>query len=212
MPTFDHLVNGYKTFKATSYPQKKELVTHLLQQGLKPSTLVITSSALRIAPDELTSSNPGELFTVRNLGGLVPPYKHHAHGITSSIEYAITELNVSNVVVLGNADCYGIKKLMSYDANDDLTSSDDPLKNWLSIAKEARDIVKQQLSDQTEQAQEAACEKEAILISLRNLLSYPWIKERVEADTVRIYGWHFNIQTGELLNFNPANRHFEPIT
>lgn len=212
MSTFQHLINGFKTYKVTNYEPQKDLITHLLQQGLTPSTLIITSSTLSISPDQLTSSKPGELFVVRNLGGLVPPHGHEALAVTSSIEYATTVLNIDNIIVLGSTNCHGIKQLMAFDKNDDLKSDNDPLKRWLSIAKEARDIVKKEMGDQEAHIQESACEKEAILISLRNLLSYPWIKNQVSKDTLRIYGWHFNIYTGELLNFNPSNRQFEPIS
>lgn len=210
MSTIQHLINGYKTFKATQYEEKKDIIAHLVEQGTHPSTMVVTSSELRISPDLLTSSNPGELFVMRTLGGLVPPYSQEGvHGIIASIEYALNSLKVENIIVLGHAQCRALREYYTQNENDN--TSTDPLKNWFSIAKEAKTIIKEQLTNLSEEEQIETLEKETVVLNLKNLFSYPWINERIDNGSLTIYGWHFNILTGSLLHFDPQTQQFEPI-
>lgn len=213
MPTFESLVNGFTIFKATIYPQKKNLITHLLQQGQRPTTLVLTSSELRVSPEDLTSSNPGDLYVVRTPAGLVPPYRSVAQATVAGVSFAVEELEVENIIVLGHARNLCVRKILMMEGDKlhiDNTALE-PLARWLSIAMPARDAVRTHLKDLTPTQQEQALEQEIILHSMNNLLGYPGIKERMDKDTLSIYGWHFDIESGEMLCFNPASQQFEPI-
>ncbi len=157
MPEFGKLLSGFRVFKTTTFAEQKDLISHLIQLGEKPTTLVIACVDLRIAPQMLFATNPGELYVVNNIGGLVPRSDETGvHGIMSAIEYAITELEVQNILVLGHARCDGIKAMMS----DKFTAASDGLsesmKKWLSIAREARDSVKLQLPNSSAEEQQAA--------------------------------------------------------
>lgn len=211
MPDISKLVSGFRVFKATTFPQKKDVIHHLVEQGQKPTTMVISCADLRLAPAELFATNPGELYIVSNVGGLVP--KHDAtgiHGILSAIEYAVTILEVENIVVLGHAKCDSIKMMMS----EKLASGkgiSNSMKTWLSVASDARDAVKKEMSNKSEEEQQASCEQESLIVSLRNLAQYPYIKERMKANKLNIFGWHFNIESGEIMAFDPDTKFFEPI-
>jgi carbonic anhydrase len=113
-------------------------------------------------------------------------------------------------VVLGHAKCNGIKMLMSEknSANKDLS---EPMKKWLEIAGEARDAVKKQLSDKSEEEQQSACEHEAIIVTMRNLITYPYIKKRMDQNKLNIFGWRFNIEEGTISAFNPDTKFFDEI-
>lgn len=212
MPEVGKLISGFRVFKSTTFPKQKDVLHHLLEQGQKPTTLVISCCDLRIAPAEIFATNPGELYIINNIGGLVP--KHGTtgvHGILSAIEYAVNELQVLNIIVLGHARCDGIKTMMSdkFSTTNGLSES---MKTWLSIAAEARDAVKKQMAEKSEEEQQASCEHESIIISMRNLMTYPYITKRMKENKLNIFGWHFDIETGDIMAFNPDTKFFDPIS
>ena len=191
---------------------QKEMIKHLLTLKIKPTTLIITSCSLQIAPSTIFGCNPGDLYVVRNVGGLVPPYgAGGANATISAIEYAICTLEVENVIILSHNHCDGINLLMNDKRKDSQKNMEDPMESWLSIANEARDAVREQMSDEKAEEKEIACEHEAILVSLKNLITYPWIEKRISSKKIGIYGMHFDIETGELESFNPETKNFENI-
>ena len=212
MSDYNKLMGGFKAFKATVYNEKKDALGHVFKLGIKPTTLFITCCDLKISPDTIFSGNPGELYVFRNMAAIVPPYSEegaNANGIVAAIEYGVKNLAVENVVVLGHAKCDGIKLLMS---DDDESKNSSAMKGWLEIAEEARDAVKNELADKTIEEQESACEHETILVSLKNLLTYPFVEERIKNNQLKIYGWHFNIESGELMAFDPETKFFELVS
>jgi carbonic anhydrase len=216
MADFGKLISGYRLFKATGFQERKEIIGHLDRQGVQPGTLFITCADLRVAPDIMFSTNPGELFVFRNLGGFIPPFNEKGTGMLAAIEYAVCNLKVENIVVMGHAKCGIIKLLMedknvAEEASGAEESSDDSIKAWLSVAKEAKDSVKKALAKKTQEEQESACEHEAILLSMRNLISYPFIDSLIHDGQLKIYGWHFNMDEGVLYGFDPQTKHFEPL-
>jgi len=213
MPDVGKLISGFRVFKSTTFEQQKEILYHLVVQGQKPSTLIISCVDLRIAPADLFATNPGELYVLTNIGGLVPKFTTEGvHGIMAAIEHAVRELEVENIVVFGHAKCESIKMMMSDKFTSENEGLSQSMKTWLSIASEARDAVKNELSDKSVDEQQAACEHESIVISLRNLLEYPYIAERVEQGILQIFGWHFNVETGDIMALDPDTGFFETLS
>lgn len=213
MTDLNRLVSGYRSFKATIFERQRDIIRHLIEQKQKPSTLVISSCDLPISPSEIFSANPGEFFILNNIGGMVPRYKTEGiSGILSALEYAVTNLEVETILVLNNAKCTSTKLIMSDDFVAFKSKMSDTMKTWLSIASEARDVVKKQLKDKSIEEQELAFEKETLVISLNNLLSYPYIKERIAKNKIKILGWQFDIETGTISAFNPQSAMFETIS
>lgn len=213
MADIGKLISGFRVFKATTYQKQKDIIHHLLQQGQKPTTMIISCVDLRLAPAEILAANPGELYVINNIGGIVPKYDSTGiHGILSAIEHAVTNLEVENIIVLGHAKCDSIKMMMSDQFTADKDGLSESMKTWLTIASEARDAVKKQLPNKNKTEQQEACEHESILISLRNLMTYPYISKRMEENKINIFGWHFDIETGDIMAFNPDNNFFEPIS
>ena len=211
MPDIGKLISGSRVFKATTFQQKKDVIEHLLEQGQKPTTLVISCADIRLSPTEIFATNPGELFIINNIGGLVPKYEAKGvHGILASIEYAVTELQVQNIIILGHAKCDSIKMMMSEKSasNNKLSES---MKTWLSIASEARDAVRKELSTKSDEEQQDSCEHESIVISMRNLMGYPYVEKRMKENKLNIFGWHFNVESGDISGFNPDTKFFEAI-
>jgi carbonic anhydrase len=210
MSNFDHLINGYNTFKATASLKHKDLAQHMVRQGTKPDVLVITCSDLQISAETILSSNPGELYVVRNVAGLVPPHDHQgAAGAMAGIEYAANILQVKTIIILGHSHCYGIKNMMKN--NEHNVEDYDPLDQWLLIGDDAKKAVQKQLHDRDLEEQCSACEKESVLMSVKNLLAYPWVQGRIKKNDIEIYGWHFDMLSGDLLMFNPENGQFDPV-
>ncbi|MBU6141308.1 MAG: carbonic anhydrase [Proteobacteria bacterium] len=211
MPDISKLVSGFRTFKATTFSRQQDVIHHLLEQGHKPSTLVISCSDIRLSPAEIFSSNPGDLYMINNIGGLIPKFGTAGiSGILSALEYAVNDLEVQNIVVLGHAKCDGMKMMMSekFTAEKGLSEA---MKVWLSVASEARDAVKKQLADKSEEEQQSACEHEAIIVTMRNLLTYPYIKKRLDQNKLNIVGWRFDIESGTISAFNPDTKFFDEI-
>jgi len=213
MTDLNRLVSGYRSFKATVFERERDIIRHLIEQKQKPSTLVISSCDLPISPSEIFSANPGEFFILNNIGGMVPKYKTEGiSGILSALEYGVVNLEVETILVLNNAKCTSTKLIMSDDFVAFKSKMSDTMKTWLSIASEARDVVKKQLKDKSIEEQESAFEKETLVISLNNLLSYPYIKERISKNKIKILGWQFDIETGTISAFNPQSATFEIIS
>src|SRR3989338_2111240 len=213
MSDIGKLISGFRVFKSTTFPQKKDIIHHLVEQGQQPSTMVISCVDIRIAPAEIFASNPGELYIINNIGGFVPKYGTGGiHCIMAAIEHAVNDLNVENIIVLGHAKCDSIKMVMSDKFSAEKGGLSESMKTWLSIVSEAREAIKKQLPDKNEEEQQKACEHESIIISLRNLMTYPYIQKRMNENKLKIFGWHFDIENGEIMTFNPDTKFFEPIT
>lgn len=209
MVEFVKLLSGYRDFKATTFHKEHELIRHKIALGEKPRTVVITSSGLFISPEKILSCNPGELFVIRNVGGLVPPYSTEgANGTISAVEYGVTHFDAENVIVLGHSHCEGIRSLMHQTDED---KKIDALQDWLSIVQDAKAAVLQQLPNEKPPAQQRACEQEAILVCLRNLLSYPCISERMDENKLNIFGLYYDIENGDLFIFNPDTQVFDSL-
>jgi len=213
MANIGKLISGFRVFKATTFQRQRETIHHLLEQGQKPSTLVISCSDIRISPAEIFATNPGEIYMINNIGGLVPKYNATGvHGILSAIEYAVTILQVENIIVFGHAKCDAIKMMMSDKFTATTNGLSESMKTWLSIAGEARNAVKKEMSNESEETQQKSCEQESIVISLRNLLEYPYISKRMSEKKLSIFGWQFNIETGDIMALNPNTGFFDPIS
>jgi carbonic anhydrase len=203
-------VKGFGKFQE-KYFAGEDSIFETLRRGQSPSTLVISCCDSRTDPAMLMGANPGDIFVVRNVGNLVPPYRNGAEmpGIRADIEFAIKGLNVSHIIILGHSGCGGIRALM--DGEGITEHHFEFIGNWVSIAREARERVFRELPNQPDAVQSRACEHRAIELSLNNLMTFPWIREKVEAGVLSLHGWYFDIQAGELLGYSPETQTFEPL-
>jgi carbonic anhydrase len=203
-------VEGFGRFQE-KYFAGDDSIFDRLREGQNPTALVISCCDSRTDPAMLLGANPGDIFVVRNVGNLVPPYKNGAEmpGIRADIEFAIKGLSVSHIIILGHSGCGGIRALM--DGEGITENHYEFIGNWVSIAREARDRVFRELPQEPDAVKSRACEHFAIGVSLRNLTSFPWIRERVEAGTLALHGWYFDISAGELLAYSPEAQAFAPL-
>lgn len=206
MATTDKLIAGFQRFKKTYFGNDKALYASM-KTGQPAKTLMIACSDSRVDPAILTDCDPGDLFTVRNVANLVPPCEadHHYHGTSSAIEFAVIGLQVENIIVMGHANCGGIKGLWE---SEDLNDSQF-IHRWVSIAQEAKHWVKSNRGGDSDAAQLKSCEQRAVLVSLHNLLGFEFVRERVEKGRLTLHGWYFDLAAGELLCYNPNEDKFE---
>jgi carbonic anhydrase len=189
----DDLIAGYRRFRAGLWQRERERYAELAAEGQRPRAMVIACSDSRADPATIFNARPGELFVVRNVANLVPPYMPDSayHGTSAAVEFGVRVLGVQHLIVLGHAQCGGIQALL----NGAPAEVGDFVENWITIAEPARRKV---LSEQAEVDPQTACEHEAIRLSLANLVTFPWIRQAVEAGRLRLHGCYFGIASGEL--------------
>jgi len=203
-------ITGFERFQTKYFREERSLFKRL-RQGQEPRALVISCCDSRVDPAMLTGADPGDMFVVRNVANLVPPYRDDAEapGIRSAIEFAVKTLEVGHIIVLGHSSCGGIQALM--DGEGITQNHYEFIGAWVSIARRAREQVLRELPQKSPALQCRACEQAAILVSLENLLSFPWIRERVDADRLALHGWHFDIDAGELLAYSAETGSFDSL-
>ncbi len=186
------LLDGYRRFRATEWPEYAPKLAALAREGQHPVALIIACADSRVDPNLIFGAVPGDLFIVRNVANLVPGFAPDrlAHSTSAALEFAVRVLEVPNVVVMGHAGCGGIRVLLEGPPE----HGGDFLEPWMRIAEAARNRA---LAYGPEDKQ-TACEQEAIKLSLGNLMTFPWIAERVADRRLALHGMSIDIATGEL--------------
>ncbi|KAI4383557.1 hypothetical protein MLD38_009383 [Melastoma candidum] len=185
---------GFDHFKKEKY-QKNPALYGELAKGQSPKFMVFACSDSRVCPSHILDFQPGEAFVVRNIANMVPPFdKTKYSGVGAAIEYAVLHLKVENILVIGHSCCGGIKGLMSIP--DDGTTSSDFIEHWVNICSPAKTKVKSEHGKLSFAEQCANCEKEAVNVSLGNLLTYPFVRERAVNKTLALKGGHYDFVKG----------------
>jgi carbonic anhydrase len=204
VPEFTSLIEGYHRFRSDAYVHQKARFDALAQDGQSPPVMIISCCDSRVDPATVFDTVPGQVFALRNVANLVPPYEIGGglHGVSAAIEFGVLGLEVRHIVVLGHAQCGGIKASLQ---GHDLSSSQSSfVHGWVDIIREARDhILAQAPSDP-----QKALELEAIKVSLFNLRSFPFIKEREKSGGLKLHGAYFGIADGVLHVLDEANGSF----
>lgn len=211
MKRIETLIEGYKHFHRKYFVEDKDLYERLLREGQSPIAAIIACSDSRVDPSIITAAQPGELFVIRNVANLVPPYQPGTsyHGTSSALEFAIHTLKIPHVIVFGHSQCAGIRALME-DAHEG-GGSQSFIKSWMKIAQGVKEEVQRHHARDSIEWQAHLCERKAIEQSLNNLLSFPWIKEKVEAKTLHLHGWHFDLKEGALWEFAQTQREWRKL-
>ena len=209
MKDIERFITGFRSFRKDYFgPENPHFES--LKHGQNPKTMIIGCSDSRVDPAILTNCAPGDIFTVRNVANLVPPFQDDGgqHGVSAALEFAVCHLEVEHIVVLGHSQCGGIKALMAWNCGLDGNVF---ISNWMSIAVSARDKVLAELPGKEPQLQQRAAEQAAILLSLENLNSFPFIDERIKAGKLSLHGWYFDIAAGALLEYLPGDSGFKKV-
>jgi carbonic anhydrase len=206
----DKLFRGIMKFRREEFERHSELFQELGRHQ-QPHTLFIGCSDSRVVPNLITGADPGELFIVRNVANIVPPYRSTEEYVatTSAIEYAVLALGVDTIVVCGHSNCGGCAAL---NKPAEALAHLPHVRKWLDVSREVKGRVDRLMVGDTPEEREWLTEQVNVLVQMKNLLTYPYVRERYERDELRILGWHYLIETGEIYNFNDATQLFELIT
>jgi carbonic anhydrase len=206
----EKLLNGIVRFRSEEF-EKYFDVFESLKNGQNPHTLFIGCSDSRVVPTLITNAMPGELFLLRNIANIVPPYREDDQyfGTQAVIEYAVNVLNVENIVVCGHSNCGGCNALLNYHKFD--FSRIKTVKKWLSLGLPALDKLKAISDNYPMPVKEWMIEQLNIIEQIKNLLTYPYIAEKYSSKKLNIYGWYYIIEKGEIFNYNKETGYFEPI-
>ncbi|XP_057486095.1 LOW QUALITY PROTEIN: carbonic anhydrase 2-like [Actinidia eriantha] len=200
--TVERIKSGFSHFKKEKFEKNAALYGELAK-GQSPKFLVFACSDSRVCPSHILNFEPGEAFIVRNIANMVPPFDQTKYsGVGAAIEYAVLHLKVENILVIGHSCCGGIKGLMSIP--DDGSTASDFIENWVKICLPAKAKVKSECSSLDFAAQCTYLEKEAVNVSLGNLLTYPFVRAGVIQKSLSIKGGHYDFVKGtfELWNLD----------
>src|SRR5215212_9087524 len=204
-----HLLEGYRTFTAQRLPTEQTRYRDLSERGQSPALLVIGCCDSRVSPEVIFDAGPGELFVVRNVANLVPVYQPDGgpHGVSAALEYAVNVLRVRHVVVLGHAQCGGIKAFI--DKIDPL-SPGDFIGRWMAMFIKPGEKVSQR-EYETRQDFTTRIEKAAVFRSLENLMTFPFVRSRVERGEMELHGAYFGVAEGSLFVLDPEAKEFRGV-
>ncbi len=193
----EYLLNGYKNFMNGRYVDERERYRVLAETGQKPQTLFIACCDSRSAPETIFDCGPGELFVVRNVANMVPPFEPDGqfHATSAAIEYAVQVLKVKDIVVMGHGRCGGIQAAL--DPNFESLSPGDFIGKWMHMVKSAAEQI-QSNDVMTAGERQTALERVSIRNSINNLRGFPFVKAQEAAGKVKLHGAWFDISTGEL--------------
>jgi len=194
----DKLIKGNKKFKDANFPKLEGKFEDLVQNGQKPSILFIGCSDSRVVPDLIVDSKPGDMFILRNIGNFVPPYKgdNDFHGSSAAIEYAVSVLNVEDIIVCGHSHCGACASLYQDLSNEPHLQH---VKKWLELGHKAKEYTLLATPNKEDKEQILrTTERISIKHQLENLLTYPEIFRKVKSGELDIHGWYYKIEDGTI--------------
>jgi carbonic anhydrase len=203
----EKILAGVHEFRRHAYPQSRELFEQLAAKQQKPIALFITCSDSRVHPNLITQTEPGDLFLIRNAGNIVPPHGAPTGGETATIEYAVEVLGVRNIIICGHSQCGAMKALLSGEGLDNLPA----VRAWCAHAEATRRIVKQKYHGMNGSDLAVAATEENVLVQMNNLSTHPCVAARLAAGDLHIFGWYYDIGSGEVLQYDASQGRFIEI-
>ncbi len=196
------LLQGYKDFREKYVHGDQDIMQHLHYHGQKPQAMVVACCDSRVDPALILQCEPGDLFVVRNVANIVPPYEKDEahHGTSAALEFGICFLQVKHLILLGHSQCGGIQALLQ-SANQNNTMQNDFISNWVSVIKNCADNA----------CDVDDCSKQALKQSYENCLTFPWVKERLANKILRIHLWFFDIKTGQIFTYKQDENSYVPL-
>ncbi|MDF1654623.1 MAG: carbonic anhydrase [Coxiellaceae bacterium] len=194
----EKLLKGYRTFRQQYADGATSLMQQLAEHGQQPETMIIACSDSRVDPALILQAQPGDLFTVRNVANIVPPYETDAgyHGTSAALEFGIRYLQVKHLIIWGHSQCGGIQALLQ-GADPE---RDDFISHWVSV-----------IGEHGHETDVDHCSRHALTHSYNNCLTFPWIASRVEQKQLAIHRWFFDIQSGEVSVYDAEADQYTPL-
>jgi carbonic anhydrase len=210
-PQLDRLISGYRRFRETAWTPRRDRWTSL-REGQQPEVMVIACSDSRVDPAQIFDVDPGEIFVVRNVAALVPPFETTPghHGVSAALEFAVEVLKVREIIVMGHGMCGGCKAALTQELRGAKPGEGGFVADWIALLDEARDAVADQHGT-TGRPAERAMEQAGVRVSLANLRSFPRIAEREAAGELTLRGAFFAISDGVLHLLDEPSGVFNPL-
>lgn len=199
--SFDKVLRGYETFRKKYALGDKSIMQYLSRYGQKPEVMVVACCDSRVDPALILQCDPGDLFVVRNVGNIIPPYEKDEahHGTSAALEFAVRFLKIKHLIILGHSQCSGISVLL----NDKNSKKNDFITNWVSIIKTDHFYGCQQNSDDYA--------KLALKQSYQNCTTFPWLNKKMCNKEVSIHLWFFDIKTGQIFTYSEGEKIYKPL-
>ena len=197
------LIDGLHQFQSTIFSTQRELFERLAG-GQSPDALFITCSDSRINPNLITQTEPGDLFILRNAGNIIPPYGSSQGGEAATVEFAVAGLGVADIIICGHSHCGAMKGLLDESMTADLPA----VRSWLGHAESTRRVMKENYEGLEGERLVSACVQENVLAQLENLRTHPSVSARLARGKIKLHGWVYKIETGEVFAFDPAQGQF----
>ena len=211
MPYLDALIEGYHRFRATDWARERDRWSDLAE-GQSPKVMVLACADSRVDPAHIFDARPGEMFVARNIAALAPPYETTSgyHGVSAALEFAVTQLKVGEILVMGHGLCGGCAAALTGQFDDTEPGEGHFIADWVRMLSGARDDVRSR-HPELDGAAFLDMEREAVKVSLANLRTFPWIAEREQSGELKLHGAHFSIHEGRLYMLDEAEGEFRPV-
>jgi len=210
MSYISELIEGYRRFRDHDWVRERERWSELAE-GQSPQVMILSCADSRVEPAQIFDARPGEMFVVRNIAGLAPPYETSSgfHGVSAALEFAVTQLNVGEILVMGHGMCGGCSAALTGQFDDRRHGHGQFIADWVRMLERVRDKVRARHTE-LDRAAFLDMEYEAVKVSLTNLRTFPWIADREKAGTLKLHGAHFSIAEGRLYILDEAEGDFRP--
>jgi carbonic anhydrase len=210
MPYLERLIEGYRRFRETDWTHERDRWADMAE-GQSPRVMILSCADSRVDPAQIFDAGPGEMFVVRNIAGLAPPYETSPgfHGVSSALEFAVTQINVGEILVMGHGFCGGCAAALTGQFDDTDPGEGHFIADWVGMLGGARDQVRSRHGE-LDRSAFLEMEREAVKVSLANLRTFPWIAEREAAGRLKLHGAHFAIAEGCLYVLDEAQGDFRP--
>ncbi len=207
----DHLADRYRRFKLRHFIPHQDDYEQLASHGQNPEVMVVSCCDSRVEPEAVFSAMPGELFAVRNVANLVPPYETDGkyHGVSAALEFAVLNIRVKHIVVMGHSGCGGVRACIEHDATRQTAA--EFIANWMSMLDVARDRIIGEKPGQSPADLRSALEREGVKVSLANLRTFPCVQILEGKGRLALHGAYFDISSGQLSVLNEATGDFVPL-
>ncbi len=212
MAGIETLLDGFRKFREMYFEKAPGLYRDLLSQGQNPRFAVVACSDSRVDPAIVLQTEPGDIFAVRNVAALVPPHEDdgHYHGTSAALEFAVTQLAVDHIIILGHAHCGGVAAMVRGQEGGEVGGKF--ITAWTELLREARERALAADPGLDGEALLSASERQAVRLSLDNLTTFPFVHEAVAAGNLNLHGWYLNIFEGALELWNPGTETFERLS
>lgn len=211
MASFSDMLDGYRRFRQTGWATQRDRWDEL-RDGQSPKVMIIACSDSRVDPAQIFDTNPGEVFVVRNVAALVPPFETSPgrHGVSAALEFAVQVLKVSEIVVMGHGRCGGCAAALTQELKDAPPGEGGFIAHWIDLLDDARDKVRAEHGDDHSREALRAMEKEGVKVSLTNLRTFPCIRDKERAGDLKLIGAYFAISDGMLHVLDEVVSEFAP--